>query len=70
MTDNYDDGLVHGHRWATEPTIPTSITAGVLSESDDTTLLDASAFGAPASVDGYDDGLVHGHMWAAQSLDR
>jgi hypothetical protein len=70
MTDNYDDGLVHGHRWATEPTMPTPITAGVLSESDDTALLGANAFGASAPVDGYDDGLVHGHMWAAQSLDR
>ena len=70
MTDNYDDGLVHGHRWATEPTMPTPISAGVLSESDNTAFPDANAFGAPASLDGYDDGLVHGHMWAAQSLDR
>ena len=70
MTDNYDDGLVHGHRWAIEPTMPAPISADVLSESDGTALLGANAFGAPASVDGYDDGLVHGHMWAAQSLDR
>ena len=50
--------------------MPTPITAGVLSEFDDTALLGANAFGASAPVDGYDDGLVHGHMWAAQSLDR
>jgi hypothetical protein len=70
MSDNYDDGLVHGHRWATEPTMPMPIIASVLSESDNTAFLDANAFGAPASIDGYDDGLVHGHMWAAQPLDR
>jgi hypothetical protein len=70
MIDNYDDGLVHGHRWATEPTMTTAVTAAVLRGPDDTALLNADAVGASTSVDAYDDGLVHSHTWAVQSLDR
>lgn len=51
----YDDGLVHGHRWASEPmarspmrlqSVPPQIEA------------------AGPSEDSYDDGLVHSHGWA------
>jgi hypothetical protein len=70
MTDNYDDGLVHGHRWATEPTMATPITADVFGGSHDTATLDANATRASTSVDTYDDGLVHNHTWAVQALDR
>jgi len=54
--DLHDDGLVHSHRWATEP--PPSV--GEL-------LRPAAARVAttrmPAEAD-HDDGLVHHHGWA------
>ncbi len=58
--DTYDDGLVHGHTWATEPLA--HLRAAV--PSDDA----IPAGGSMASPsDTYDDGLVHGHPWAAQA---
>jgi len=51
--DNYDDGLVHGHLWATEPARPHA-------DRDRATVI-------RIAEDQYDDGLVHGHAWAAQS---
>ena len=64
--DNYDEGLVHGHRWATEPTMPRlSATQG----SDDA----PSAAPLPADTvmdTGYDEGLVHGHTWAVTAPER
>jgi hypothetical protein len=64
--DNYDEGLVHGHRWATEPTMPRlSATRG----SDNA--LSAAPIPAAAIMDaGYDDGLVHGHAWAVTAPER
>lgn len=47
---DYDDGLVHGHRWATEPQRPSSVTAYCVEPTDEP----------------FDDGLVHGHNWAAE----
>jgi len=57
--DMHDDGLVHSHRWATEP--PPCV--GML-------LRPANDPGKPAQVtrpedeEPHDDGLVHGHGWA------
>ena len=53
--DHHDDGLVHSHRWATEP--PPSV--GEL-------LRPAAARTATprAPEAGHDDGLVHHHGWA------
>jgi len=68
--DSYDEGLVHGHRWATEPTMPRLGATIVLGGFDDTALVDGATTSASAAVDEYDDGLVHGHAWAVQSLDR
>ena len=50
--DTYDDGLVHGHGWATEKARPD--------------LGRAPTAATPATPDDepYDDGLVHGHAWA------
>jgi hypothetical protein len=58
---NYDEGLVHGHRWASSSTEQTIIQAEQQPQSawrEDTT--DGHDEG-----DGYDDGLVHGHSWAS-----
>lgn len=51
MSHDYDDGLVHEHRWATEPP------AHLLRRREEMT----------APVEPYDDGLVHGHAWAMGS---
>ena len=51
----YDDGLVHGHRWASEPMGRTHVRRETAPHRPET----------PAgSDDGYDDGLVHDHGWA------
>ncbi|PWS38321.1 hypothetical protein DFH01_03260 [Falsiroseomonas bella] len=58
--DHHDDGLVHGHRWATEP--PPSV--GEL-------LRQASAPRAERVIEeAHDDGLVHGHDWASAHSSR
>ncbi len=49
MDDTFDDGLVHGHDWATDKPLVTAKQAAVL----------------PLREDEYDDGLVHGHDWAS-----
>lgn len=54
LHNDHDDGLVHGHRWATEPTPPHARRA-------ETT--------RPAQPD-HDDGLVHGHAWACGERGR
>ncbi|WP_426955508.1 hypothetical protein [Muricoccus radiodurans] len=46
--ENYDDGLVHSHGWATDKAGP------VIAAKAPTTIPEA----------GYDDGLVHSHDWA------
>ena len=48
--DNFDDGLVHGHHWATEKPLSAAAQPQAMQASRD---------------DGYDDGLVHGHDWAS-----
>ena len=47
--DDFDDGLVHSHGWATEPPPPAQRSARVI--------------GSHVTED-HDDGLVHGHAWA------
>jgi hypothetical protein len=64
--DTYDDGLVHGHRWATEPTMPR---LSATQRSDDAP--SAASIPAAAMMDAdYDDGLVHGHAWAVTASER
>src|SRR3954468_5232541 len=59
--DSYDEGLVHGHRWATEPTMPRLRATQRLDDPPS-----AEPIPTAAMVDtGYDEGLVHGHAWAA-----
>ena len=64
--DNYDEGLVHGHRWATEPAMPRT---GAMKPSDDT-LSATPILGAATTDAGYDEGLVHGHTWAVTAPER
>ncbi len=47
--DDFDDGLVHSHGWATEPPAPTQRHVQVIRTH---------------VADDHDDGLVHGHAWA------
>ena len=56
--DDYDDGLVHSHSWATEPPPPV---AGAMRRG--TTVTVAMAV-QPEASEPYDDGLVHSHGWA------
>lgn len=46
--DEHDDGLVHGHAWASDPEPARPQTRRPTS----------------AVPSGHDDGLVHGHGWA------
>jgi hypothetical protein len=50
----YDDGLVHGHLWASETL------ARPQPRRENPQRTDISA----RTDDGYDDGLVHNHGWA------
>lgn len=52
---NYDDGLVHGHLWASEPLGRPSVRR----EASPARLEIAAR-----SDEAYDDGLVHDHSWA------
>ncbi|HYF08729.1 MAG TPA: hypothetical protein VD970_13980 [Acetobacteraceae bacterium] len=51
--DMHDDGLVHAHDWARDPS-PLS--------------RPAVPQGGSVPADGHDDGLVHGHGWARTDL--
>ena len=51
---DFDDGLVHGHLWASEPFGRPQVRP----ENAPRTEISASA------DEGYDDGLVHNHGWA------
>ncbi|UFN48025.1 hypothetical protein LPC08_18705 [Roseomonas sp. OT10] len=53
---DHDDGLVHSHSWASEPT-PAVISAT-------STLGRPAPVVVPARDDSHDDGLVHEHSWA------
>jgi hypothetical protein len=50
----YDDGLVHGHLWASKQCERPQ------AQHERGQHLDATA----SADDGYDDGLVHNHGWA------
>ena len=56
MDDTYDDGLVHNHNWATEP----SHAHGIKLQGEAIAAMSAH----PKDVEFFDDGLVHGHDWA------
>ena len=51
----YDDGLVHGHLWASEAFASPQPRREPLPRR-----LDVTNY----ADDGYDDGLVHNHSWA------
>jgi len=52
---DFDEGLDHGHQWATEPVRPASpLIAGTEAHLDEH----------------YDEGLDHGHVWAMQDSSR
>lgn len=56
--DNFDDGLVHAHAWATQA--PTTYA-----------MPRRPAGGAPAAAEErFDDGLVHSHGWACAERGR
>ncbi|MFC7475801.1 hypothetical protein ACFQS7_15625 [Dankookia sp. GCM10030260] len=55
--DDYDDGLVHSHGWATEPPAPP---AGPMRRGAEI----AAAMSAHPEEESFDDGLVHSHGWA------
>ena len=50
--DDFDDGLVHGHAWASEQTAP------VAPRRQERRVL------RMAVAEDFDDGLIHGHAWA------
>ena len=58
--DDYDDGLVHSHGWATEP-MPWREEAPAEPEAHRI---------LPHADDAYDDGLVHEHGWACSERGR
>lgn len=60
--DHHDDGLVHGHRWATEPPPPVGRMLRGLEA--------ASRAAARVIEEAHDDGLVHGHGWACSERGR
>ena len=53
--DSHDDGLVHSHRWATEPPRPVQARPRVIT---------------PAPREEPDEGLVHSHGWACGERGR
>jgi hypothetical protein len=59
--DRYDDGLVHGHSWATEP--PTHTAPNPPRGPDLATT-------NPDKAEAFDDGLVHAHGWASADCNR
>lgn len=58
--DDHDDGLVHGHSWATEPPASIASSAGAPGS------LASVGRVIPAREDDHDDGLVHDHGWACR----
>ncbi|NOG70329.1 hypothetical protein [Roseicella sp. DB1501] len=56
--DDYDDGLVHSHGWASEPLAPTT---GPMRRGAEI----AEAMARHPEEEDYDDGLVHSHGWAS-----
>jgi hypothetical protein len=60
---DHDDGLVHGHAWATEP--PRPARPGAVGRS-----IAEAMGGHPEEPVYYDDGLVHDHGWACSDRGR
>ena len=50
--DDFDDGLVHGHDWASEQAAPAA------KQRRERRVL------RMAVAEDFDDGLIHGHAWA------
>ncbi len=64
INDDYDDGLVHSHGWATEPPAPVT---GPMQRGAEV----AAAMSAhPEESECFDDGLVHSHGWACGERSR
>jgi hypothetical protein len=62
--DDFDDGLVHGHGWATEPPAPVlDRLAPVIANARDAAAAATAMQPDPSAP--FDDGLVHGHAWAS-----
>ncbi|MFZ4406277.1 MAG: hypothetical protein ACOYOH_02995 [Paracraurococcus sp.] len=62
--DDYDDGLVHSHGWATEPV---ARNAGPLRRAAE---IAAAMSAHPEETEPFDDGLVHSHGWACGERGR
>jgi hypothetical protein len=62
--DNYDDGLVHSHGWATQQPAHTTGHASRRAE------VAAAMAQHPEEVECFDDGLVHAHGWASAERGR
>ncbi|MBK1659892.1 hypothetical protein [Paracraurococcus ruber] len=62
--DDFDDGLVHSHGWATEPP---AMPAGPMLKGAE---IAAAMAQHPEEQDCYDDGLVHSHGWACGERSR
>lgn len=61
--DNYDDGLVHSHGWASAAPAHAPGHASRRAEM-------AAAAGRPEETEFFDDGLVHSHGWACSERGR
>jgi hypothetical protein len=65
--DTHDDGLVHAHRWATEP--PPSI-GMLLRPANGDAHTPAAVPAASTPEETHDEGLVHPHGWASAEGSR
>lgn len=61
--DDYDDGLVHSHSWASQ----TARTPGQVSRRAEVA---AATQRRPDEAEFFDDGLVHAHNWACSERNR
>jgi hypothetical protein len=61
--DNYDDGLVHSHGWASQ----TAQAPGHVSRRAEVA---AATKQRPEEAEPFDDGLVHAHGWACSERGR
>jgi hypothetical protein len=62
--DNYDDGLVHSHGWATQTPSPVPGHASRRAE------VAAAMARHPEEAECFDEGLVHAHGWASAERGR
>ena len=63
--DDYDDGLVHSHGWASNAAPTTFATA-----RERSAMVDRAMAAHPEEADCFDDGLVHSHGWACGERGR